>query len=151
MTELEPQARRLGYARVSTYGQTLDAQIAQLRAEGCAKMEESLSADRAVTASYFANQVTESTSFSASLSRQLLRRFALGLSAGYTAVTYISSRPGNSALGGYNYYSFAARLGCPFLKRGTVSVSYQFSNNSSGQAGLSFSSNQFGAELAYAY
>src|SRR5438045_98498 len=38
MTESEPQNRRLGYARVSTYGQTLDAQIAQLRAEGCAKI-----------------------------------------------------------------------------------------------------------------
>ena len=29
---------RLGYARVSTYGQTLDAQLEQLRAEGCAKV-----------------------------------------------------------------------------------------------------------------
>jgi DNA invertase Pin-like site-specific DNA recombinase len=38
MTESKPQNRRLGYARVSTYGQTLDAQLDQLRREGCAKV-----------------------------------------------------------------------------------------------------------------
>ena len=38
MTETEPKNRRLGYARVSTYGQTLDAQLEQLRADGCARI-----------------------------------------------------------------------------------------------------------------
>ena len=38
MTEIEPKIRCLGYARVSTYGQTLDAQLAQLRQEGCTRI-----------------------------------------------------------------------------------------------------------------
>ena len=45
MPESEPQTRRLGYARVSTYGQTLDAQLAQLKAEGCTQIYREKASD----------------------------------------------------------------------------------------------------------
>ena len=38
MTETHLQNRRLGYARVSTYGQALDAQLEQLRPADCSKI-----------------------------------------------------------------------------------------------------------------
>jgi DNA invertase Pin-like site-specific DNA recombinase len=38
MTEKDPPFRPIGYARVSTYGQTLDAQLEQLKTAGCARI-----------------------------------------------------------------------------------------------------------------
>jgi DNA invertase Pin-like site-specific DNA recombinase len=38
MTEIHAQNRSIGYARVRTYGQTLDAQLEQLRAADCSKI-----------------------------------------------------------------------------------------------------------------
>jgi hypothetical protein len=111
----------------------------------------SLSADRTVTASYFTNQVSETTSVSAGLNQRLLKKLNLSLGAGYSTATYVSSKHGQLPLGGYDSYSFNARLSVPILKHGTLSATYQFSDNSSAVHGLSFTSSQVGLEIQYGY
>jgi DNA invertase Pin-like site-specific DNA recombinase len=39
MPETNPEKRLIGYARVSTYGQTLDSQLDQLRKAGCSRRD----------------------------------------------------------------------------------------------------------------
>jgi DNA invertase Pin-like site-specific DNA recombinase len=57
MTETTPEKRLIGYARVSTYGQTLDAQLEQLRGAGCTKI--------------YREKVTGATATGASFSKML--------------------------------------------------------------------------------
>jgi len=115
-----------------------------------------LAASRTVSQTYFENQTTENTGVSADLNQRLLGKLYLDLSGGYTKTKYVSSASfGEIGFGtgrSDGYYSFNARLTCPFLKRGTLAVFYQYSDNSSTQTGfLQYYQTVFTAENAYAY
>jgi DNA invertase Pin-like site-specific DNA recombinase len=60
MTGTHPQNRRLGYARVNTYGQTLDAQLEQLRGAGCPKIYREKVTARTTTGASFSRCSTTS-------------------------------------------------------------------------------------------
>ena len=111
----------------------------------------SLNANRTVQPSYFQDQVQENTSVTADLNQRLLQKFYLDLSVGYTSVDYEGT---TGLVGGDrtdNYYFLNARLSHKFLKRGTIAIFYQHTENSSSQPGFGYSSNQVGLEVGYSY
>ena len=114
----------------------------------------SLNASRSVTASdfYIIAQSTESTTVSLGLNQRLLEKFYLNTTLGYTRTDY------SVAIASYSLpqrnddlYFFNARLTRTFLKRGTVALTYQYSDNQSNQAGFTYRSNQIGFEVGFAY
>ena len=111
----------------------------------------SLTGERIVAASYLqGNQVTESTGVSAGLNQRLVKKLFLDLSGGYQTVKYISS--GSSVSNRKDDYDYLnAQLSCAFLKRGTIAVFYQISQDASSQAGYSFTSHQVGFSIGCRY
>ncbi len=109
-----------------------------------------VTANRAVTASYFQSQVTENTEVLGGLNQRLLGKLYLDLGGGFHNVKYVAD---NASAAGRtdDYFTFNARLSCPFLKRGTVAVFYQYSDNSSTAPGFTFSSTQLGFEVGYRF
>jgi hypothetical protein len=104
-----------------------------------------------VSASYFANETSESTSVGASLGQTITKKLLLSLSGSYGHVDYTSSLPGLTPLGGYDYWTFNTRLSYPIISRGSIAAVYQFSKNNSSDPGLSFTLNQVSLELTYSF
>jgi hypothetical protein len=112
----------------------------------------SITGQRAVSASYLQDQVTETTGVNANLNQRLLGKLLLDLSGGYQLVKYVSSSntPGFSNRND-DIYSLNASLSRAFLKRGRFSVFYQISRDDSSQQGFSFTSHQVGFQVGFAY
>jgi hypothetical protein len=111
----------------------------------------SVTVDRTVAASYFQSQVTESTDVMGNLNQRLFGKFYLDLAGGYHNVKYVAASSAAGTQRTDDYYTFSARLSCPFLKRGTAAVFYQYSDNSSTTPGFTFTSNQVGFEVGYRF
>jgi len=109
-----------------------------------------LSGNRSVGASYFADQVTESTTVSLSLNQRFLRRYFFGVSGGYTFTSYESSSQDSTAREDNSYF-YSASLGTSFLKRGSFSVFYSHSENSSDENAFAYDSDQIGFTVGYSY
>ena len=116
----------------------------------------SLSAGSSVSSStlYVAAQQTQTTTVGLNLNQQLFRKFSLGLGAAYAETAYSTAIAEGSAAAANrtdNIASFNVRLSHPFFQRGTWSVFYQYSDDTSNQHGYTFASNQTGFEIRYGF
>ncbi len=111
----------------------------------------SLNANRVVDASYFNNQITETVEFSGAIRQRFFAKLFLDLTGGYRTSAYKTTVVGVTVHREDDYAFFNARLTCPFLQHGTVSIFYDWSDNSSTEPGFGFSSNQAGLELGYRF
>jgi hypothetical protein len=127
----------------------------------------SVSASRTVTPALFEDEVTVTTSLSATLRQRFLKRFTLEATGGYTTSPFVGFEAfSNSNVTDFNgipltsvsevsredYYRFArVSLSCPFLKKGNASVFYQGSDTTSGLSAVALTSTQVGIQLGYRF
>jgi hypothetical protein len=111
----------------------------------------SFSASRGVTASFFANQASESTTYGVNISQRLIQRlyFSAGYSSGET--TYIATSLSFISNRKDEYETYNIRVSTPILRRGSVAIFAQRSHNSSNAAEFDFTSDQFGTEISYIF
>jgi hypothetical protein len=111
----------------------------------------SLNASRSVNASYFQNEITEVFGFNANIHQRLLQRLYLDITGGFSSTTYQATTTGLAIHRKDDRTTINVRLSCPFLQKGTASVFYDWSDNSSNEDGFSYTSNQMGLELGYRF
>jgi hypothetical protein len=111
----------------------------------------SLSANRGVNTSLFADQITESTSVSLSFGQRFLERFQGSLSGGIRMVDYQSSSRFAKTDRSDDIAFISASLGTQIFKKGSVSVSYSHSRNDSNEEAFSYDSDTFSVQVGYRF
>jgi hypothetical protein len=110
-----------------------------------------LAANREVDVSPFQDQITKTTALSAGLNQRLLQNFYLDASISHETVSYVSSVSNTGTERDDKFYSINLKLSTTLFGRGTISVFYQDSHDSSTAAGITFTSHQGGFEIGYRY
>jgi len=107
---------------------------------------------RTITVPYSPNQaLIKNLGWNVSLDQRLLGRLNLTLAAGYQKSNYEQSTITATEAREDNNHWYDARLSTAVLQRGSVSVFYHTSKNTSSVHGYGFSSNHTGLELSYRY
>ena len=112
----------------------------------------SVGVDRTVAPSYFSDQVTESMSYTFGLTQRLLGRFSLSLNASQNETDYVATDTLDPAVErNDSLWTYSAALSTRLLKRLSVSVSWQQTENQSDAPGYALTSTTYGLNLGWQF
>jgi hypothetical protein len=111
----------------------------------------SVGASRTVNATVFKDQLSENMDFHGSVSQRFLKKLYLTANADYNEERYVAANSITPSGRADDYLSLGVRLSGTILKRIKIAAVYQHSEDTSNQAGFSFSSNQYGVEVSCRY
>jgi hypothetical protein len=107
--------------------------------------------NRQVTPTYFDDQFSESLAIGGGISQRIFGRFFLSLGGGYRWSDFNSTLNPTDLVQSQNFAFARASIGSRFLRRGTASIYYSWSNNNSNNQFVDLESNQFGLSLGYGW
>lgn len=110
-----------------------------------------LSFQQSVSPSFFNDQVNQTTAVSAAATQRLLEKLSLSVSGSYRWNERSSTANTSQQQGTDEFVSVQVSLGTRFLKRGSMSVFWSWSDNVSTQSGLGFTSEQVGLNVSYGF
>jgi hypothetical protein len=111
----------------------------------------SLTGSQTVTPSYYQNQIVLNSTVGGGLHQRLFNQLYLDVQGGYRSASYSNTgavagaQPNREDHGVF----VNVRVGTVIRRRGTVSVFYNYSDNTSNENGFTYSSTQVGLELGY--
>jgi hypothetical protein len=111
----------------------------------------SLFASRAVSASLFQSQITETAQVGLGFQQRLLGAVELSLGFAYGTSDYKTTAGTLATVRSDETTSYSVALGVPFLKHGSFGTFYEYTKNSSSAGGFGFGSSQAGATVSWAY
>lgn len=111
----------------------------------------SLTGNRAVQSSLFANQITETTQLSVALRQRIFGAAFVTLSADWVDTGYLLSEPGLASTRADDTFGFRASLSYGFFERMTSSVYFQYREQDSNLPGFAYSSTMVGINVGYSF
>lgn len=110
----------------------------------------SLSAHRSVDASYYADELSQSSRYNLGLSQRLFGHYSLGLGVSYMKSDYTLRQP-NQVRGGRldERWSYSATIGTKIFTRTSLSAFMSYSENISASAVFNYSSTMIGLSIGW--